>query len=76
MRDLFMEPANPMRMKEALLSVLAGDIFGHTPIWRAIWALKWVYRLMSLCNPRRSASAIRRRRMNIRPAGDGPMPAR
>jgi flavin-dependent dehydrogenase len=76
MRDLFMEPANPMRMKEALLSVLAGDIFGSTPIWRAIWALKWIYRLMSLCNPRRSALAIRRRRMNIRPAADGPMPAR
>jgi flavin-dependent dehydrogenase len=76
MRDLFMEPANPMRMKEALLSVLAGDIFDRTPIWRSIWAFKWVYRLISLLNPRRSALAIRRRRLNIRPAEGGPMPAR
>jgi flavin-dependent dehydrogenase len=76
MRDLFMAPGNPMRMQEALLSVLAGDIFGRTPIWRAIWAFKWVYRILSLLNPRRTVSAMRRRRLNIRPAERGPLPVR
>jgi flavin-dependent dehydrogenase len=76
MRELFMAPANPLRMKEALLSVLAGDIFDRTPIWGGIWAFKWVYRIMSLMNPRRTAAAMRRRRMNIRPIESGPMPAR
>ena len=36
MRDFFMCPKNIFRVKEALLSVLAGDIFGRTPIWRSI----------------------------------------
>ncbi len=36
MRDLFMSPRNVLRVKEALLSVLAGDIFGKTPIWRSL----------------------------------------
>ena len=34
MRELFMHPRNPLRVKEALLSLLAGDIYGRTPIWR------------------------------------------
>src|SRR5690606_33231019 len=32
MRELFMGPRNIFRVKEALLSVLAGDVFGKTPI--------------------------------------------
>jgi flavin-dependent dehydrogenase len=76
MRELFLEPGNPMRMKEALLSVLAGDIFGRTPIWRSVWAFKWLYRIVSLLNPRRSALTLRRRRLNIQPADGGPMPVR
>ena len=33
MREFFMAPHNPLRVKEALLSLLAGDIYGKTPIW-------------------------------------------
>lgn len=66
MRELFMGPRNLLRMKEALLSVLAGDIFGATPIWRSIFAFKIVYYVMSALHPRRTWLALRRRRNNIR----------
>ena len=75
-REIFLAPGNPLRMQEALLSVLAGDIFGRTPIWRSVWYFKWYYRVVSLLNPRRSLQALRRRRVNIRPAHGGPVPAR
>lgn len=68
MRDLFMGPRNALRMKEALLSVLAGDIFGRTPIWRSLWAFKVLYRLFSLRHPFRSLAAMRRRHLNIQAA--------
>jgi flavin-dependent dehydrogenase len=75
MREMFMRPRNTLRMKEALLSLLAGDIFGSTPIWRSLRAFKLVYSLLSMLHPRRSARARRLRRLNIRPAESGPMPA-
>src|SRR6185312_7283577 len=40
MRDLFMAPRNTLRMKEALLSLLAGDIYSDTPIWKSLRAFK------------------------------------
>ena len=75
MREMFMRPRNTLRMKEALLSLLAGDIYGSTPIWRSLRAFKLVYGLLSMLHPRRSARARRLRRLNIRPAASGPMPA-
>lgn len=66
MRDLFMEPRNVFRAKEALLSLFAGDIFGKTPIWPSIFAFKTIYRITSLFNMRRTLAAVRRRRENIR----------
>lgn len=66
MRDLFMQPRNPWRVKEALLSVLAGDIFGRTPIWRSLAAFKGVYYTTSLANLRRTVMAWRRRRHLVR----------
>ncbi len=67
MRDLFMGPRNYLRMKEALLSLLAGDIFGRTPIWGSLLAFKLVYYATSLANAGRSVRAWRQRRANIRP---------
>ena len=66
MRDLFMEPRNVLRVKEALLSLFAGDIFGKTPIWPSIFVFKSLYRVISLFNTRRTLDAVRRRRENIR----------
>ena len=62
LRDLFMGPKNALRMKEALLSVLAGDIFGHTPIWRSVFAFKVLYYAYAALRPRRSWQAWQRRR--------------
>jgi hypothetical protein len=67
MQDLFMSPRNVLRMKEALLSLLAGDIFGTTPIWASLRAFKLVYYVMSLVHPRTSLAALRARARNIRP---------
>ncbi len=66
MRDLFMGPRNIFRVKEALLSVLAGDIFGNTPLWQSLAAFKGLYYLHALYHGRRSLKAWRRRRMQIR----------
>ncbi len=68
MRELFLGPRNWLRMQEALLSVLAGDIFGRTPIWPSLRAFKALYGLISLLHPLRSSLAARRRSLNVRPA--------
>lgn len=68
MRGFFMHPHNPLRMKEALLSVLAGDLFGRTPIWPSLWAFKTLYYAVNLGNPLRSWRAWQQRRRNIQPS--------
>lgn len=65
MREFFMHPRNVLRMKEAMLSLLAGDIFGRTPIWAALRTFKGLYYLTQLLNPGRTLAAARRRRSNI-----------
>ncbi|WP_068637187.1 NAD(P)/FAD-dependent oxidoreductase [Thauera butanivorans] len=66
MRDFFMGPRNAFRTQEALLSVLAGDIFGKTPIWPSVWAFKALYYVANVLQPRRALTAWKRRRFNIR----------
>ena len=70
MRDLLMAPRNTFRVKEALLSVLAGDIFGKTPIWPSVFAFKAIYYAGNIVQPRRAYAAWQRRRSNIRPVDD------
>ncbi len=69
MREFFMSPQNPFRVKEALISLLAGDIYGRTPIWGSIRVLKALYYLVSIGNLRRTVRAWQRRRVNIRDVG-------
>ncbi len=64
-----MFPSNVWRVKEALLSLLAGDIYGKTPIWRSLWILKSLYYLVSAQHLRRSLTAWRRRARNIQDQG-------
>lgn len=71
LRDLLMAPRNELRMRDTLLSVLAGDIFGDTPIRASLGAFKAVYYLTSLVNLRRTVAAIRQRRVNIAPEPPG-----
>jgi flavin-dependent dehydrogenase len=66
MREVFLDPRNLFRMEEALLSVLAGDIFGRTPIWASLRAFKWLYYVQCFANLGRSIRAARRRAVNIR----------
>jgi flavin-dependent dehydrogenase len=66
MRDLFMAPRNVFRVREALLSLFAGDIFGRTPIWPSILVFKAIYWIGSAFNAKRTLAALRRRRVNIR----------
>ena len=70
MRDFFMGPRNLFRTKEAVLSMLAGDIFGKTPIWPSIWAFKVLYYLANIMQPRRAYLGWKRRRFNIRKVDD------
>ncbi|MBS0419092.1 MAG: tryptophan 7-halogenase [Proteobacteria bacterium] len=67
MRDLFMAPRNDFRMKEAMLGLLAGDIYGDTPIWKSLRAFKGIYYVFSTLSLKRSLLAMRRRAANIRP---------
>jgi len=69
MREFFMSPQNPFRVKEALVSLLAGDIYGRTPIWPSIRILKALYYLVSIGNLGRTVRAWKRRRVNIRDVG-------
>ncbi|MFI5445034.1 NAD(P)/FAD-dependent oxidoreductase [Polaromonas sp. UC242_47] len=66
MRDMFMGPSNIWRVKEALLSMLAGDIFGKTPIWPSLVILKGFFYIGSALNFKRSWQAMRLRKANIR----------
>ncbi|MEZ5630212.1 MAG: hypothetical protein R3F09_05815 [Burkholderiaceae bacterium] len=53
-------------MKEALLSLLAGDIYGRTPIWGSLAVFKLIYYASSVARPRTALRAWRQRRFNIR----------
>ena len=75
MRDLFMGPRNPFRVKEALLSLLAGDIYGRTPIWASLRIFKLIYYTSSLVQLPTALPAWRRRQANLRPV-DGAAGAR
>ena len=43
MRELFMHPRNVLRAKEAVMAVLAGDIYGKSPIQFSLHFFKAVY---------------------------------
>ncbi len=68
-RELFMHPANPFRVLEALLSMLAGDIYGKTPLWGPLRILKGIYYLISLRHLGRTIAGWKRRRQVIRDVG-------
>jgi len=66
LRDLFMSPSNIFHVKEAILSVLAGDVFGTTKIQRPLRIFKGIYYVASLLNFKRTYKAWRMRKSNIR----------
>ncbi|MCC2632342.1 MAG: hydroxylase [Ramlibacter sp.] len=67
MRGFFMMPGDaPFRVKEAVLTVLAGDVHGRTPFRLPLTLFKGLYYAVSFAHPLRTWSAWRRRRRNIR----------
>ena len=66
LRNMFMGPRNIFRVKEALLSVLAGDVYGKTPIQLPLLLFKGMYYAISLINFRRTLKAGQMRKHNIR----------
>jgi 2-polyprenyl-6-methoxyphenol hydroxylase-like FAD-dependent oxidoreductase len=70
MRNMFMAPRNIFRVKEALLSVLAGDVFGKTPIHGPLLLFKVLYYAASLLDFRRTLKAWRMHKHNIRVVDD------
>ena len=69
LRNLFMEPSNVLRFREAVLSVLAGDIFRGTPIGFRLLLFKTMYYLISFFNLRKSLTAWKKRKRAIREPG-------
>lgn len=67
-RDMFMLPSNTFRVKEALLSLLAGDLYRNTPIRGPLLFFKGVYYTKSLLSPRRAFQSWRMRKANIKSA--------
>lgn len=67
-RELFMRPRN-RKLQEAVLSMLAGDIFRDTPVASRLLLFKALYYLFSLAQPRRAWSAWSKRRGAIAAAG-------
>jgi hypothetical protein len=66
MRELFLSPRNVLHMEEALLSVLAGDLFRRTPIWASLRLFKGLYYVISIANLGRTMRAMRGHAANIR----------
>jgi len=65
LRNLLMKPRNYFRVEDALLSLLAGDIFGRTPIRPSLAVFKSFYYYNSLLHLRTSFAAWRRRKLAI-----------
>ena len=64
MRQLFMHPRNTLRIEEAIISLLAGDVFRKTPIGFPLTVFKGIYWLVSARLAALSWHAYRRRKYN------------
>jgi 2-polyprenyl-6-methoxyphenol hydroxylase-like FAD-dependent oxidoreductase len=60
-RNLFMSEGSKFKMEEAILSILAGDAFGKSPIRLPIFLFKIAYYLVYLFNFRENWTAFQRR---------------
>ncbi|HKB59887.1 MAG TPA: NAD(P)/FAD-dependent oxidoreductase [Gallionellaceae bacterium] len=65
-RKLFMSPSNIWRLQEALLSILAGDLFRSTPIRSRLMGFKLVYYISCLTVWPAAIKRWQKRRRDIR----------
>jgi len=66
LRNMFMYPHNRFRLQEAVLSVLAGDIFRGTPLGFRLFLFKILYHLNYITNFKKSWEASRKRKRAMR----------
>jgi len=66
MLALFMAPANRFRIQEAILSLLSGDLYRGTPIYRSLFAFKAIYYVTSAFKLRQTIRAWRASRRSLR----------
>jgi hypothetical protein len=70
-RTMLLTSRNPFRLQEALLSLMAGDIFRPSPVHARLIVFKAIYFLSSIGNFKASFRAWRKRRSDARaPAGE------
>ena len=65
-RKIFMQPRNVWRMQEAMLSILAGDLFRDTPVGPRLIGFKFIYYTSCLTILPAAFKMWLRRRRNIR----------
>ncbi|RZI91845.1 MAG: hydroxylase, partial [Variovorax sp.] len=77
-RKIFMHPQNVWRMQEALLSILAGDLFRNTPFGPRFLGFKVVYYVSCITLWPQAFAIWSRRRKNLKESLEaaGPAPAR
>ena len=77
-RRIFMQPQNVWRMQEALLSILAGDLFRDTPVGPRFLGFKLVYYVscLGILPQAFKTWAWRRRNLKASLEAAGPLPAR
>jgi flavin-dependent dehydrogenase len=66
LRNLFLRPSNIFRLQEAMLAMLAGDIFRGTPLGVRLFLFKVIYYLNSLSTLKASLMAWKKRKHSIR----------
>jgi flavin-dependent dehydrogenase len=62
LRNMFMSPTHSFRLEAAILSLLAADIFGKTPIRGPLLVFKMIYYVSAVVNWRENLAAWRKRR--------------
>jgi flavin-dependent dehydrogenase len=67
-RKVFMQPRNVWRMQEAMLSILAGDLFRDTPVWPRFIGFKFIYYCACLSILPQSIKTWAWRRRNVKAA--------
>lgn len=67
MRDLIMAPRNEMRVRDGVVSLLAGDVYGWDRVAARVLLFRAIYYAAVATRPLRSWRAWRRRRVNVRP---------
>lgn len=65
MQELFMAPRGVFRIQQAIISVLAGDLFRNTPVAVPLALFKAIFYLTFVLNFSRAWAAYRRRRQNV-----------